>query len=348
MLLLALWALSLLPAVDAAAVSSLRVTCVRTRIEGVTEVSARYVRVQVTLASDLTNVLASRVVRVGRNQRFSATLNYPRQREGTLLVVSAGEWDGSQYLRPATISSAACSSSGNTTPTVPPPPTLFPTPTWVPTLPPTPQNGIAYFTADRTSIEEGGCVTLSYWVVGAQSVTLFGSNWTGQPEVINDNPNQRIVCPSAAGGYVPGQPVTYTLNAVLLDGSSVSASVTIQVGTLPTPAPTPVLGDFYTLQWAITPTLMYDTCGIAPAQTSFTATLVYDTSWTLVGVGYGSNMHYWMSPPVTGPYLGQTSVGDTQYTLDLYFNASDVLVAFEAVTRGTCIWQYRWDGTKLG
>lgn len=86
---------------------------------------------------------------------------------------------------------------------------------------------IVYFTADRTVIEPGGCVTLSYWVVGARLVALYGSNWTTGPEIIRDNPNQRVVCPSAAGGYVPGAPVTYTLGALLLNGQIDHRSVTI-------------------------------------------------------------------------------------------------------------------------
>jgi hypothetical protein len=284
LLLVSIVIFSLLPAADAATITNLSVTCARTRVEGDTEVRSRYVRVQVSLASDLSQTLATQVVRVGRDRHYSASLNYHRQPENTLLVVSVGEWDGSQYLRPATLVSAACNRHGGTQPTPPPTPTII-----MPPATPTP--------------------------IGATPIPTMA--FTPVP-TLEFTPTQVETTPPPTGEYTPA------------------------------PTPTPVLGDFYNLQWAITPTLMYDSCGIAPANAPFTAQFVYDTSWTLVGVGYGFDMHYWMSPPVTGPYIGQTTVGDALYTLDLFFDTPDVVVAFESVTQGDCHWQYRWDGVKQG
>src|SRR5207248_2282669 len=99
---------------------------------------------------------------------------------------------------------------------------------------------IEYFKADRTTIPAGGCVVLSYWVVGAQQITLQGSNWPNGPEIITDNPSQQTVCPSAAGNYVPGQPVVYTLSVTYLNGKTESRAITIQV-LLPAPSPVPSL-----------------------------------------------------------------------------------------------------------
>jgi hypothetical protein len=282
LLLLGLIAFSLLPAADAATISTLSVTCTRTRVEGSTEVRARYVRVQVTLASDLSRTLVTEVVRVGRDRNYSASLTYPRQPQNTLLIISVGEWDGSQYLRPATLLSSACNRHGGSQPTPAPSPTII-----MPPFTPTP-------------IETTPAPTLNFTPAPTMPYT----------------PTPIDTTPPPTGEYAPA------------------------------PTPTPVLGDFYTQQWTITPTLMYDSCGIAPTYNSFTATFVYDLSWTLVGVGYGTNMHYWMSPPVTGPYIGQTTVGDALYTLDLFFDGPDVVVAFESVTQGGCSWQYRWDGVK--
>jgi hypothetical protein len=280
-LLLGALILALLPNAQAATISSLRATCTRTRVEGFTEVRSRYVRVQVTLASDLSHVLATKVERIGRNQHYNVSLNYPRQPENTRLIVSVGEWDGSQYLLPATLIGIDCNRHGGiTSPTPVPTPTPFdatPLPTWTPSEPtpfPTP--------------------------------TLVEPPFTPTPY------------------EPPFTPTPYE----------------------PPATPTPVLGDFYTQEWAITPTLMYDSCNIAPPNSAFNAWLVFDTTWLLVGVGYG-DMHYWMSPPVTGPYIGQTTVGDALYTLDLFLNMPDSLTAFESVTQGDCIWQYRWDGVKI-
>jgi len=117
----------------------------------------------------------------------------------------------------------------------------FPLPTA--TIPWAPANDyrIAYFTADQTTIPVGGCVTLSYWAVGARQITLHGSNWRSGPEIIKDNPNQRTVCPSASGAFSPRQPVVYTLAVIYLNGRFDSNRITIRaLPAAPSPVPSPV------------------------------------------------------------------------------------------------------------
>lgn len=105
---------------QAATVNRLQVTCSHVMTNG--RSSAPYVRVQVVLGSDLDIVLATRVVPTSRGQ-YKATLSYPRQVNNTVLTVSIGNWDGTQYINPATLYSRNC--SHGTVPSA--------TPTFVPT-----------------------------------------------------------------------------------------------------------------------------------------------------------------------------------------------------------------------
>ena len=134
----------------AATIDKINVSCRFVSVQGKTEVNAPFVRVQVVLASDLTRVIAQQVVstRPRAGAAYTANLDIRRAHlaEGTLLVISVGEWDGRRYLRPATITSAACGQAGTPQPTptqVGPatlPPTFTPTfvasPTFI--MPPTP------------------------------------------------------------------------------------------------------------------------------------------------------------------------------------------------------------------
>ena len=128
---------------QAASTDALSVTCIRTQVTGSASGSAPYIRVQVTLASDLTHTLATKAVKVDHKGRFTLSLSYPRQARDTLLIVSIGEWDGHQYLAPATLQSRLCNPQGGTDPQAPGAtptwvPTTIPgaTPTWVPTVGP--------------------------------------------------------------------------------------------------------------------------------------------------------------------------------------------------------------------
>jgi hypothetical protein len=136
----------------AATIEELTVTCDRVIISGRTEIRAPFVRVQVALASNLTDTLAKKVVPVWfvNGAAYRATLDFSGRNiaDGTLLVISAGEWNGFRYLRPATLVSAYCDGGAGSTPTstptpfdlTPTPPT-FPPPTYTPTpfdLTPTP------------------------------------------------------------------------------------------------------------------------------------------------------------------------------------------------------------------
>lgn len=212
------------------------VTCNFTLTEGYfTQSNAPFVRLRVNLASNLNIELGSAVAPVS-NAYYAVSVSYPTQPEGTRLIISIGGWNGSQYVGPATIFGQDCAGTGGTPTFVP---SVVPSATSTPS--PSVNYHIEYFTADQTSIPAGGCVVLSYWVVGAQQITLYGSNWSGGPEIITDNPNQRTNCPSAAGNYVPGQPVVYTLNVTYLNGQTESRSITIQVGLPATPTLVPTV-----------------------------------------------------------------------------------------------------------
>jgi len=143
----------------AATINDISVTCRFVSVSGKTEVNAPYVRVQVVLGSNLTTVLAQQVVSTRPRAGASYTANLDIRKahlvEGTHLVISVGEWDGTKYLRPATITGSDCNRNGgtNTQPTPAPSPTMVetlpptytpgPSPTFVGTLPPATPTPIA-------------------------------------------------------------------------------------------------------------------------------------------------------------------------------------------------------------
>lgn len=181
----------MVPVTQAATIDSLTITCRRTTATGRIETRAPYVRVQVVLASNLSQTLATGVFRVGRYQSYTARLYYPRQAEGTLLVVSVGEWDGRQYLRPATLTSQTCWDGGTMPPTYTPtavmpptlPPTYTPTAVMPPTLPPT-------FTPDWTPVPPTEVMPT------LPPTTVPGSTWHVSGRLTGDT------C-----GYAPQNPV---------------------------------------------------------------------------------------------------------------------------------------------
>jgi hypothetical protein len=141
----------------AATINNLYATCQFVGVRGKTEVNTSYVRVQVVLASDLTRVLAQQVVstRSLAGSTYTALLDIHQAHlaEGTHIIISAGEWDGIKYLRPATLIGVDCNHNGGNqqlTPvpsptlivtqpaTLPPTPVASFTPTLVVTQPPTP------------------------------------------------------------------------------------------------------------------------------------------------------------------------------------------------------------------
>jgi hypothetical protein len=141
---------------QAAEVTFLRVFCDSTRVRGKTEVRAPFVRITVNLASDLSVMLAEKVVPVFRfpGARFSTELDYKLQAPNTRLIISVGEWDGKRYLQPAALFGRDCIDPNATptptptplgaSPTIPPvsetpPLTPFPTlsPTFTPSFVPT-------------------------------------------------------------------------------------------------------------------------------------------------------------------------------------------------------------------
>lgn len=85
------------------------VGCAKTTITGSTVMTAASVKVTVTLASNLLSTLASVVVDVTPDGRFTAALDYAAQPAGTRLIVAFGEWDGAKFMRPATLFGEDCS-----------------------------------------------------------------------------------------------------------------------------------------------------------------------------------------------------------------------------------------------
>lgn len=108
-------------AVQAASISDISVTCQYVTVSGKTEVNTSYVRVQVVLGSDLTQVLSQQVVktrpRAGASYQAKLKISQAHLAEGTHVVIAVGEWDGTKYLRPATMTGADCGKPNAATPT---------------------------------------------------------------------------------------------------------------------------------------------------------------------------------------------------------------------------------------
>ena len=114
----------------AATIRDIKVTCQYVTVSGKTELNTSYVRVQVVLASNLTTIIAQQVVsthghlRSGANYQAKLDIRKAHLAEGTQLVISVGEWDGTKYLQPALIVGETCGIAPTRTPF---PGTLTPT-----------------------------------------------------------------------------------------------------------------------------------------------------------------------------------------------------------------------------
>lgn len=122
-----------------------RINCQRAIIRGTIDVPASYVRLTVSLASDLSQTLAEEII-ILDGDTFETTLAYDLQPDGTRLILAVGEWDGEAYIQPATLSSYVC---GNINPTEE---TLFaPYPTYTPSpAPPTPIPTQSYLSPNQS------------------------------------------------------------------------------------------------------------------------------------------------------------------------------------------------------
>lgn len=111
MALVALQLFSALPA-KAATISEMTVTCQYVHVRGKTEVNTPYVRVQVVLASDLTQVLAEQTVstrpRAGAKYDARLSIGGAHLAIGTHVIITASEWDGTRRLMPSVILGADC------------------------------------------------------------------------------------------------------------------------------------------------------------------------------------------------------------------------------------------------
>lgn len=117
---------------DAAQVDYVRINCERAIVQGQLDVPAPFVRITVTVASDLSAPIAETEVMPDEDSMYEATVTYPRQPDGTRLILSVGEWDGEAYLQPATLNSYVC---GNVNPATVTPNMPYPSPTYPPLTP---------------------------------------------------------------------------------------------------------------------------------------------------------------------------------------------------------------------
>jgi heat shock protein HslJ len=122
-------------------------------------------------------------------------------------------------------------------PPPPPPPTPTPlprptaTPAPAPTATPTAQ---IFFGADRTTINQGECVTLSWSVQNVQAVWVYplGANYAAFPRT---GQGSEVVCPAST--------TTYEMRVRMRDGTTQFRQVTINVNVPPPPpAPDPLSG----------------------------------------------------------------------------------------------------------
>lgn len=121
--LLALGGLMLVSVVptSAATIGELTLTDCRTLVvKGTTEVNTSFVRVQVVLASNLGILVTQKVVRTrpraGASYVARLSLRKAHLEAGTHVIISVGEWDGTQYLVAANITGADCDAGKVITP----------------------------------------------------------------------------------------------------------------------------------------------------------------------------------------------------------------------------------------
>jgi hypothetical protein len=84
-------------------------TCSWMRVSGCVTMTAPWVRVTAWTAAYPITQIGEAVGLVQPDGSYSVTVSYPAQPEGTHLLGSYGEWDGSWWLRPATLFGADCS-----------------------------------------------------------------------------------------------------------------------------------------------------------------------------------------------------------------------------------------------
>jgi hypothetical protein len=358
---------------QAAAVTALRVSCGSTRVRGVTEVAAPYVRVTVSLASDLSVQLAERTVSVSNRigARYDTTLNYTQQPEGTRLIISVGEWDGQQYLRPATLMAQNCGRNGRVTPTFIPSPTFVPSPT--PTaLPGTISQtwsisqtliqdtcGIAgpdnTFQATLVFTSDGRLVALSALTI-TYPMSLAGEGlYFARMEF--DYPVHELTLQF-------NSPSTFAANLVItipsIPGCSTLYNWSGTVGYLPAtaiptlPLATPTMPPlpsptFTALQtYNVTSTLVQDTCGGASTGASFPVTLSF-VGEILAAVNWFDTV-FPMNLLAGNAYYGEAHLSDATYALQLWLTTPGGFDATLRVYFGTqpgCLWECTWVGSRI-
>jgi hypothetical protein len=103
------------------------VRCNLATVTGHIDSDAPYMLITVATVSDVSQVLASRVIRVRPDGNYSAHINFPRQAENSYLMVTIGQWDGQEYVSVPSGADYYCSQSGGM-PSGGPTPAPTPTP----------------------------------------------------------------------------------------------------------------------------------------------------------------------------------------------------------------------------
>lgn len=150
------------------------VNCTNVYVVGVTTLAAPYIRVTVSLASDLNVTLAKRVIRV-RNivgAKFYVQLNFRPQPVGTRLIVAVGEWNGTAYMQPTTLVGKEC---GVRPPNATSVPTLTPSASTVTTPQIVLLRGYTLTCPGAVVL----CATVTWETVNAQRVNLSSGHFDG-------------------------------------------------------------------------------------------------------------------------------------------------------------------------
>jgi hypothetical protein len=91
---------------------SVSVRCNLATVTGHIDSDAPYMLITVAPVSDLSQLLASKVVHVRPDGNYSAHVNFPRQAENSFLTVTVAQWDGQEYLNVPSPNDYTCSQSG--------------------------------------------------------------------------------------------------------------------------------------------------------------------------------------------------------------------------------------------
>src|SRR5690349_8258237 len=88
------------------------VRCNLATVTGHIDSDAPYLYITVAPVSDLSQILATKVVRVRPDGNYNAHINFPRQAENSYLMVTVAQWDGQDAIGVPYWIDYTCSQSG--------------------------------------------------------------------------------------------------------------------------------------------------------------------------------------------------------------------------------------------